>query len=97
MAMGFLEYVLTMSGVLSIKDSIENQIQPFRLPTPDGELLYAWHILPVGLYSKHENVLVNGPTGLAEDMTLTTAFELLSNDPQARLVISCSFTLSRAR
>uniref|UniRef100_A0A093UXB8 Monoacylglycerol lipase ABHD12 n=1 Tax=Talaromyces marneffei PM1 TaxID=1077442 RepID=A0A093UXB8_TALMA len=36
---------------------LKNQVTPFSIPTPDGELLYAWHILPIELYRKHELAL----------------------------------------
>ncbi|KAI9841595.1 MAG: hypothetical protein M1837_000502 [Sclerophora amabilis] len=66
----------------------KNQITPFKIPTPDGESLYAWHILPLGLYAQHEASLLQRPEGEVEDMTKTEAFELLSKDPESRLVIS---------
>ena len=67
-------------------------MQPFNISTPDGELLYAWHILPVAVYSKHQGALAKAPEGPPEDVTLSTAFELLVNDPESRLVIYCLFT-----
>jgi abhydrolase domain-containing protein 12 len=67
----------------------ENQITPFNFSTPDNELLYAWHVMPLGLYSKHEVDIIQQPSGCAEDITKTKAFDLLANDPEARLIISC--------
>ncbi|KAI9879710.1 MAG: hypothetical protein M1830_007495 [Pleopsidium flavum] len=66
----------------------KNQIQPFNITTPDGEILYTWHILPLGLYAQHETALIKQPRGLAEDITKTEGFRLLANDPESRLVIS---------
>ncbi|KAL8824712.1 MAG: hypothetical protein Q9191_004868 [Dirinaria sp. TL-2023a] len=68
--------------------SAKNQVQPFHVRTPDGELLYAWHILPLALYARHEKQLLNEPDGLPEDITRTQAFQLLTGDPESRLVIN---------
>lgn len=68
---------------------VENQIRPFKIRTPDGEELYAWHILPIALYAKSEADLVLDPTGSDIDVTKTTAFRLLKEDPESRLVVSC--------
>lgn len=69
-----------------------NQVTPFGIATSDNETLYAWHVLPLGLYAKHENELLNQSPGFAEDVTNTTAFQLLRNDPESKLVISCTYT-----
>lgn len=66
---------------------LRNQVTPFFFKSPDGERLYAWHILPIELYRKHEEVLLAEPTGLISDITSTYAFRLLRDDPEARLVI----------
>ena len=94
-AIWILEFV---SGVqISIKSCLkfpENQVQPFTLPSPDGETLYAWHILPLALYANHESALLAQSTGLAaENMTETLAIKLLAQDTEARLVINCPFPL----
>lgn len=65
----------------------KNQITPFTFTTPDNETIHAWHILPLGLYAKHENELLQRPSGCAEDITRTKAFKLLRDDPESRLVI----------
>ena len=67
----------------------ENQVQPFHLLTPDGERLYGWHIVPIGLYAHNDMALLEGPTGPAANATHTPAFTILKRDPNARLVISC--------
>ncbi|PBP16793.1 Glycylpeptide N-tetradecanoyltransferase [Diplocarpon rosae] len=67
----------------------KNQITPFNFSTPDGETIYAWHVMPLGLYAKHEYEILQQPSGCAEDITNTKAFQLLKNDPDARLIINC--------
>ncbi|RQM08833.1 hypothetical protein DH86_00002974 [Scytalidium sp. 3C] len=67
----------------------KNQVTPFNITTPDHETIYAWHILPLGLYAQHEYELLQEPSGCVEDITRTKAFELLKNDPESRLIISC--------
>lgn len=58
--------------------------------TPDNETLYGWHLLPLQLCHEHEEELnANEPDGPADDYTQTTAFKLLKNDPNARVVVSC--------
>ncbi|KAL5314511.1 hypothetical protein ACEPPN_017151 [Leptodophora sp. 'Broadleaf-Isolate-01'] len=66
---------------------LRNQVSPFNIPTSDGEALYAWHILPVGLYRKHEVALIAEPSGFILDITSRLTFKLLRDDPEARLVI----------
>jgi abhydrolase domain-containing protein 12 len=67
----------------------ENQISPFSINTPDGEKLYAWHILPLAVYAKNEQLLLGQVPGHIEDYTATESFKLLVNDPESRLVINC--------
>ncbi|KFY86380.1 hypothetical protein V498_07530 [Pseudogymnoascus sp. VKM F-4517 (FW-2822)] len=66
---------------------LKNQVTPFSITTSDGERLYAWHILPVELYRKNELPLVAESTGFVSDITSRLAFQLLRDDPGARLVI----------
>lgn len=61
---------------------LKNQVQPFKVPTPDGETLYGWHILPLALYTKHEKALL-GEYGHANFHR-----EFLKQDSDARLIIS---------
>jgi abhydrolase domain-containing protein 12 len=68
-------------------DFLKNQATPFSFKTSDGEQLYAWHILPVELYRKHKLLLVAEPTGFVSDITSRLVFQLLRDDPDARLVI----------
>ncbi|KAI0377588.1 alpha/beta-hydrolase [Hypomontagnella monticulosa] len=64
-----------------------NQVTPFSLTTVDGEEIYAWHILPLPTYLKHEDELQAQEPGFADNITGTTSFRLLKDDPRARLVI----------
>ncbi|KAI9372224.1 hypothetical protein BJX61DRAFT_457764 [Aspergillus egyptiacus] len=66
---------------------LKNQVTPFAIKTPDNESLYAWHILPIELYRKNELALTAEPTGFVSDITSRRAFQLLRDDPDARLVI----------
>ncbi|KAM0331358.1 hypothetical protein ACHAQA_003030 [Verticillium albo-atrum] len=66
---------------------LHNQVTPFTLDTPDGETLHAWHILPLGLYQKHEARLVEESSGISPNITHTLGFQLLRDDPDARLVL----------
>ncbi|KAK4154245.1 Alpha/Beta hydrolase protein [Chaetomidium leptoderma] len=66
----------------------KNQVTPFHLTTADNETLYAWHILPLPVYSQHEAKLSSQPSGFSKDITTTENFRLLRDDPNAKLVIS---------
>ncbi|KAK3388624.1 Alpha/Beta hydrolase protein [Sordaria brevicollis] len=69
----------------------KNQVTPFTLKTIDNQTLYAWHILPLGLYAKHEAALAaqdrSSSGGFVSDITSSLNFKLLRNDPEARLVL----------
>lgn len=66
---------------------LQNQVTPFHLRTPDGETLHAWHILPLEVYSKHQDELRAEPTGLCDDIERRLSFRLLKEDSTAQLVI----------
>jgi abhydrolase domain-containing protein 12 len=66
---------------------LHNQVTPFCIKSPGGGDLYAWHILPVELYRKHEQALIAEPSGFVSDITSRLSFELLREDPEARLVL----------
>lgn len=66
---------------------LRNQATPFSIRTSDGVHLYAWHILPVELYRKHEKALAKEPDGFVTDMKSRHAFQLLRDCPEARLVL----------
>lgn len=84
------EYVLHLSRIFPLLNQAETQVQPFNLATPDDETLYGWHLIPPHLCKEHEEELnANEPAGPAEDYTQTTAFKLLANNPNARVVVAC--------
>ncbi|UKZ90901.1 uncharacterized protein TrAFT101_005901 [Trichoderma asperellum] len=66
----------------------KNQVTPFQLQTPDGETIYAWHIMPLPLYLQHEAAVSTQKLGLCNNFTQTESFRLLASDPEARLIIS---------
>lgn len=66
---------------------MRNQVTPFSLKTPDGEVLHVWHILPLGLYHDYQEELCRQSSGLQDDVISTTGFKLLRDDPDALLVI----------
>lgn len=66
---------------------LRGQVTPFQLKTADGETLHAWHILPLGIYQRHEDIVQKEPAGLALDITMRTTFQLLRDDPDALLVL----------
>lgn len=65
---------------------LHNQVTPFSIPS-GAETLYAWHILPVGLYRKHEQALLAEEAGHVSNITERLGFRLLREDPDARLII----------
>jgi len=75
----------------------KNQVTPFNIQTPDGETLFAWHILPTDVYARHESVLraEDRPQGPVADITDTKPFRLLTAEESApaRVVVTC--TMSR--
>lgn len=66
---------------------LHNQVTPFNIISSDGETLYAWHILPIGLYRKNEEALIAEPSGFVLDVKSRLSFKLLREDPEARLVL----------
>ncbi|KAF2478152.1 alpha/beta-hydrolase [Lindgomyces ingoldianus] len=66
---------------------LRNQVTPFQLNTPDGETLHAWHIIPLDSYRKHQDALRNESPGLCPNIEERLGFQLLRDDPEARLVI----------
>ena len=67
-----------------------NQVTPFNIPTPDGETLYAWHILPLDVYTRNEESLRSEKRshGPVDDPTDTSALHHLTSS-DARVVVSC--------
>ncbi|KAL8881497.1 MAG: hypothetical protein Q9198_001315 [Flavoplaca austrocitrina] len=66
---------------------LRNQVTPFSIRSSDGGALYAWHILPIELYRQHESALIEESSGFVPNLDSRTAFKLLRDDPEARLVI----------
>jgi abhydrolase domain-containing protein 12 len=66
---------------------LHNQVTPFRITAADDIDLYAWHIVPIGLYRKHERRLHMESSGFVPDITTRFAFNLLRDDTDSRLVI----------
>ncbi|KUI58386.1 Abhydrolase domain-containing protein 12B [Cytospora mali] len=66
----------------------KNQVTPFSLPVPDGETLYCWHILPLSVYTQHEDTLAKSSRVPLDKYTSSEAFKLLKDDPDARLILS---------
>ncbi|KAI5293021.1 hypothetical protein KEM52_005891, partial [Ascosphaera acerosa] len=68
---------------------LPHQVQPFSVVTSDNETLYAWHILPASLTHQHSALLrEKGTWGPAADYSATGAFQLLRDDPDARVVVN---------
>ncbi|OQO12744.1 hypothetical protein B0A48_02208 [Cryoendolithus antarcticus] len=68
----------------------KNQVTPFNIATPDGQMLYAWHVLPIDAYARNEKTLreLHRPSGIAEDVTEGLPFQLLSSKQHpARVVV----------
>ena len=66
---------------------LRNQATPFSIKSPTGGALFAWHILPIELYRQHESALVAEPSGFVSDIKSRYAFQLLRDDPDARLIL----------
>ncbi|KAH7128567.1 Alpha/Beta hydrolase protein [Dendryphion nanum] len=66
---------------------LKNQVAPFRIPTKDGERLFAWLIAPLGLYAKRANEFIAEGSSLYTDVEQKLVFKLLRDDPEARLLI----------
>ncbi|KAH7350434.1 Alpha/Beta hydrolase protein [Pyrenochaeta sp. MPI-SDFR-AT-0127] len=63
------------------------QTMPFFIETKDGVRLHAWHVLPIELYYKNATRLVAQGQYPRENVNETLNFQLLRDDPEARLVI----------
>lgn len=68
---------------------------PFRVPTKDGERLFAWLIAPLEQYARHADQFIGEESGVDSDIEEKVAFKLLRADPNARLLIYCMCLCSR--
>lgn len=66
---------------------LRNQVTPFHLTTPDGEMLHIWHVSPGKAYRQHQNELCSEPTGRCQDIKGGLSFTLSKDDPTAQLVV----------
>ncbi|KAL1622505.1 hypothetical protein SLS54_005071 [Diplodia seriata] len=66
---------------------LRGQVTPFSIDTADGETLHAWHVLPLGIYQRHQQELLAEPSGFTADIQSKLGFQLLRDDPEARLVV----------
>ena len=75
----------------------KGQVTPFTIPTPDGQTLYAWHVLPLDTYLRNEDALssIERHQGPVDDFTKTLPFKLLSSTSSpARVVINCELKVA---
>ncbi|KAL8358742.1 hypothetical protein RB601_009894 [Gaeumannomyces tritici] len=67
----------------------KNQVTPFWINVPGSESkVYAWHVMPLNVYAKHEERLLKQAEGPHEDFTHTETFKTIKADPNSRVVIS---------
>jgi abhydrolase domain-containing protein 12 len=69
--------------------SPENQIRPLNITTLDGEVLYAWHVLPLDVYRQYEKELIAEPKGLANYKD-SVAYRAVTKDPDSKVVVNCT-------
>lgn len=92
-----LHFTITHIGETAADlNDIGNQVTPFGLQTPDGESIYAWHIMPLPLYLQNEATVSTQTPGYSEDFTSTESFRLLKEDPEARVVLYCKLSFSKS-
>ncbi|KAL8815429.1 MAG: hypothetical protein Q9223_005426 [Gallowayella weberi] len=63
------------------KTLVDNQVQPLQISTPDSEVLYAWHVVPIAKYIANEEYLLHERNFTAAQFADSVAFKLLSEDP----------------
>jgi len=64
------------------------QVTPFNISSPDGETLFAWHMVSLGAYVAHEDEFTAEPAGIRSNLRETVGFKILQNDPEARVIIN---------
>ena len=65
-----------------------HQVTPFNVSTPDDEVLYAWHVLPLATVAANRDALA-----AADPFDQTLPLQLLKSDPEARVVVNCEFLI----
>jgi abhydrolase domain-containing protein 12 len=61
-----------------------HQVTPFNVSTPDNEVLYTWHILPLATVAANRDALAT-----TDPLDQTLPLQLLKSDPEARVVVNC--------
>ncbi|KAF2809119.1 alpha/beta-hydrolase [Mytilinidion resinicola] len=61
---------------------LHNQVLPLRIPTSDGESLYAWLVSPLALYARNERAFLARDSASVDNISIR-----LLRDPESRLVI----------
>lgn len=74
-------------GILESFGFLRGQATPFSIQPSNSGILYAWHILPIGLYRQHELALTAEPCGFKSNVTTRLSSKLLRDDPETRLMI----------
>jgi abhydrolase domain-containing protein 12 len=69
--------------------SPENQIRPFNITTLDGEVLYAWHVLPLDVYRQYEKELIAEPKEVMNYKD-SVAYRAVTKDPDSKVVVNCT-------
>jgi len=64
-----------------------HQVTPFVLLTLDEEIVHAWHVLPLDLYRRHEQQLIEEFDKIAVDIEKFLSVELLRDDPTSIVVL----------
>ncbi|KAH9892984.1 Alpha/Beta hydrolase protein [Xylariomycetidae sp. FL2044] len=66
---------------------LPNQVFPFSIPTPDGEKLYMWLVLPLKACLAHEHALTKRITKGSNINNDHLSLRLIRDDPHRKLVI----------
>ena len=66
---------------------LKNQVIPFYIPTKDGHRLYAWLVMPLQVYARHESIILQDSAKLHGDVRDRVAFSLLADDAKGRVII----------
>ncbi|KAF2101230.1 alpha/beta-hydrolase [Rhizodiscina lignyota] len=87
----YLHWARLWWGVrLNIPESLgflKSQVVPFYIQTKDGNEVYSWLVVPVGVYAKHVEEFRQENLKLWGDVKEKQAFKCLFEDPESRLVI----------